>query len=174
MRVFVMPYDNPHELFALVDENDQVLGSIPRDEAHSDPTKIHRAVYVLITNSHNQMLFQKRSVAKDLYPSMWALACAGHVRFGQEYRVAAEREVFEELGLHPHLYYVTNVMVITEYESEHCQIYMCKSEVTPTNIDKTEIAEITWVNIPDISTFVAEHPLPPADMIVLRKLMYIA
>ena len=62
-----MPLDDPNELFYLVDVNDEVIGSIKRSEAHGDKTKIHRAVYVLVTNDNNQMLFQRRSLKKDLY-----------------------------------------------------------------------------------------------------------
>jgi hypothetical protein len=51
---------------------------------------------------------------------------------------------------------------------------MCKVDVTPTNIDKTEIAEVRWVTIPDIAAFVTENPIPPADLIVLKELMYIS
>jgi isopentenyl-diphosphate delta-isomerase len=168
-----MPYDNPNELFTQVDVNDQVIGSIPREDAHTNPAIIHRAVYVLVTSPDNQMLFQKRASTKDLFPSMWALSCAGHVRFGQEYRQAAENEVFEKLGLHPHLYYVTNVLVQTEYESEHCQIYMCKIDTTPVKIDKSEIVEVKWVFVPEIPNFIKDNPIPPADQIILKALMYI-
>jgi isopentenyl-diphosphate delta-isomerase type 1 len=168
-----MPLDNPNEQFYLVDENDQIIGSIMRNDAHQDPHKIHRAVYILITNTSNQMLFQKRGLKKDLYPGLWALSCAGHVSYGQTYLQSAEREVFEELGIHPHLFYVTNLLVKTPLESEHCQVYLCKIEITPEHFDRTEIDAVQWVEINDITHFVSINSLPPSDIEVLKLLLYL-
>ena len=165
--------DNQNELFYLVDANDQVLGSIKRSEAHSDVNKIHRAVEVLVTNQVNQMLFQKRSLTKDLYPGQWALACGGHVTYGETYLQAAEREVFEELGIHPHLFYVTKLLVKTPVESEQCQIYLGRVEQTPEHFDRREVEAVTWVEIKDLALFVHNNPLPPDDIQVLKLLLYI-
>jgi isopentenyldiphosphate isomerase len=43
-----MPLDNASEQFYWVDEQDHVLGSMTRQEAHSGTKKIHRAVVVFI------------------------------------------------------------------------------------------------------------------------------
>jgi isopentenyl-diphosphate Delta-isomerase len=168
-----MPKDDPNELFYLVDEEDKVLGSIPRAAAHADASKIHRAVYVLVLNSKKQMLFQKRSQHKDLYRGYWALSCAGHVPYGQDYRQAAVDELMEELRIKPDLFYVTNLLVKAEGESEHCQIYLTKMDAMPTDFDRDEIDELKWVDIDGIQEFVSANPLPPADVEVLRLLLYI-
>lgn len=165
--------DNPQEMFYLVDEQDTVLGSVTRAEAHADPTKIHRAVYVLVTNNENQMLFQKRSRYKDLFPSQWALSCAGHVTFGKEYRQAAEDEAYEELGIHPHLFYVTKIFLKSDQEAEQCQIYLCKIDSMPLHFNKSEIEELKWVPINEIAGFITENPIPTMDHEVLRLLLYI-
>ena len=43
-----MPLDDQSELFYWVDENDQVISSITRAEAHSGTNKIHRGVGIFI------------------------------------------------------------------------------------------------------------------------------
>src|SRR4030065_268356 len=155
-----MPQDNPAEMFVEVDEADQEIGLLARQVAHQDPQRIHRAIYVLVVNSQNQMLFQKRSQTKDLYAGMWSPACAGHVTYGETYQEAAVKELKEELGLTGQLFYVTNILVKTPQETEYCQIYMCKTP-DEIKIDPTEIESIQWVEIPAIGQFVKDHPLPP-------------
>jgi isopentenyl-diphosphate Delta-isomerase len=168
-----MPYDNPNESFYWVDEQDKVLGAISRIDAHSDPTKIHRAVLILITNNQNQMLFQKRSLNKDLYGGYWSLACGGHVTYGQEYHQAADREVYEELGIHPHLFYVTKALLKNNQEQEQCQIYLCRIEGTPDHYDKSEVAELKWIQMADIPLFVSQNQLTPEAIQVLKLLLYL-
>jgi isopentenyl-diphosphate Delta-isomerase len=168
-----MPYDNPNESFYWVDEQDKVLGAVSRIDAHSDPTKVHRSVVILITNNQNQMLFQKRSLNKDLFGGYWSVACGGHVIFGQEYHESAEREVYEELGIHPHLFYVTKALIKTEHEQEQCQVYLCRIEMTPNNLDKSEVAEIKWVPMEDIPLFVSQNQITPASVQVLKLLLYL-
>ena len=168
-----MPYDNPNESFYWVDEQDKVLGAINRIDAHSDPTKIHRSVNILVTNNQNQMLFQKRSQNKDLFGGYWSLACGGHVTYGEDYHQAAEREVYEELGIHPHLFYVTKTLDKTDQEQEQCQIYLCRIDVTPEHYDKSEVAELKWVPIEDIQLFAGQNQLTPATIQVLKLLLYI-
>lgn len=168
-----MPHDDPHELFYLVDQKDRILGKITRKEAHRDISKIHRAVYVLIVNHQDEMLFQKRSQHKDLYKGYWALGCAGHVTYGETYRQAAVHEVYEELKIFPQLFYVTKLTVKTEGEAEMVEIYLAKIKDTPKHFDHIEIDELKWVPIKDIPSFVAKQKLPPADIEVLKLLMYL-
>lgn len=91
--------DDQNELFYWVDENDTVIGSMTRREAHSGSFKIHRGVWVLVFNEKGELFLQKRSRTKDVYPGFWDLSVGGHVRFGQTYVEAAKREFREELGV---------------------------------------------------------------------------
>lgn len=95
----VQTTDNQSELFTWVDENDWVLGSINRGEAHSGSFKIHRGVWVMVFNDRGEMFLQKRSLTKDNNPGVWSISVGGHVTFGQAYEEAARREFFEELGV---------------------------------------------------------------------------
>jgi len=85
------------ELFDVVDENDAVTGSLPRDEVHARNLR-HRAIHVMIFNRAGEIFLQKRSIWKDRNPSQWDSATAGHVDAGETYEEAARREVREEIG----------------------------------------------------------------------------
>lgn len=56
-------------------------------------------VHVCLFNAKDEMLIQQRHSEKDLWPGRWDLSVAGSVIAGESSQQAAQREVFEELGL---------------------------------------------------------------------------
>ena len=88
----------PDDVFDIVDENDQVIGSAPRREVHDRGLR-HRAVHILIFNAAGEVFLQRRSPTKDRHPNTWDSSCSGHVDTGETYVTAALRELGEELGL---------------------------------------------------------------------------
>jgi len=89
-----------HELLDIVDVHDRVTGVASRGEIHARGL-MHRSVHVLVFNSENSVLLQKRSMQKDQFAGMWDSSCAGHVESGQSYEETAPRELQEELGFSP-------------------------------------------------------------------------
>jgi len=168
-----MPYDDQTELFYLVDKNDKILGSIARKQAHKDKTKIHRAVYVVVTNSKNQILLQKRSQHKDTNPGYWAMSVGGHVTHGQTYKQAVQREIKEELGISPPLTFIAKELYDLGTEQEYSYIYDAAIEKTPTNFDKTEVTQVKWVNIKDLPEFIKKENVTPGCKCVLKTIGYI-
>ncbi len=83
----------------VVDEQDNILAYKTRAECHASREHLHRSIGVIIQNSQGDMLLQQRSSTKDLFPNYWAVACGGHVSPNEDYIVAAQRELQEELGI---------------------------------------------------------------------------
>ena len=69
-----------------------------RDECHKNGLW-HRAVYAFIIDAKGNILLQKRSNNKKLWPNMWDVTVGGHVDAGEFGRQALIREVKEELGI---------------------------------------------------------------------------
>ena len=86
------------EIFDIVDEQDRVIGQAPRPAVHAGGLR-HRAVHVLIFNSHGELLVQKRAATKDTFPGCFDSSASGHLGAGEDYDAAAHRELREELGL---------------------------------------------------------------------------
>ncbi len=86
------------EPFAVVDNDDRVIGAAPRATVHGD-NLLHRAVHILLFNDAGEVFLQKRSRQKDRHPCVWDSSAAGHVDAGEEYDEAARRELEEELGV---------------------------------------------------------------------------
>lgn len=86
------------EVFDVVDAQDRVIGQATRAEVHRRGLW-HRAVHVWVFNAAGQVFLQKRSQSKDSAPGCWDSSCSGHLDSGEDYAVAAVRELAEEIGL---------------------------------------------------------------------------
>ena len=91
--------DNQEELFPLVDEVGNILGSITRGEAHNGSKALHPVVHLHLFNSRGELYLQKRPEWKDIQPGKWDTACGGHIDLGENVEQALQREVGEELGI---------------------------------------------------------------------------
>ena len=93
----VVSFDN--EKLILVDKYDNVLGYKSKAECHEGEGILHRAFSIFIFNDKNQLLLQKRSAKKLLWPLYWSNSCCSHPRKGENYETATHRRLKEELGL---------------------------------------------------------------------------
>ena len=86
------------EILDLVDENNQVIGAAPRAKVRRE-NLLHRGVGILCWNSSGQLYVHQRTDSKDLFPSYFDVMVGGAVSSGEDYDIAAQREVEEELGM---------------------------------------------------------------------------
>ena len=85
-------------LVQIVDENDKPIAAASKQEAWDHGLR-HRVVRVMIINDSGDILLQRRSPDKDIFPDCWDNSAAGHVEPDEDYLDAALREVKEEIGL---------------------------------------------------------------------------
>ncbi len=90
--------DHVEEILDLVDENDNVIGTVPRSRANSDPSVIHREIAIMIFDNKGRILLQQRSLNKKIDPGVWTTTAAGHVDAGMTPLETAHIELREELG----------------------------------------------------------------------------
>ena len=87
------------EIFDVLNEYGEFTGkTATREECHKNGYW-HRAVYAFIIDDKGNVLLQKRSKNKKLWPSMWDVTVGGHVDSGEFGRQALIRETKEELGI---------------------------------------------------------------------------
>lgn len=91
--------DNIKELFPVVTEQGEVIGSATRGECHSGSRLLHPVVHLHVFNSRGEIYLQKRPEWKDIQPGKWDTAVGGHVDYGETPAEALQREVREELGI---------------------------------------------------------------------------
>ena len=86
----------------LVDEDDRKTGLMDKLEAHKDGGKLHRAISVLMYREGEkgkEILLQKRSKFKPLWPLFWSNTVCTHPIDGEEYLGCAARRLDEEMGI---------------------------------------------------------------------------
>ncbi|MBN6716613.1 NUDIX hydrolase [Pseudomonas capsici] len=86
------------EQIAWVDEQDRLLGSLPRAELR-ERGLIGRGTYILLFNSAGELCVHQRTLSKAIYPGYWDVAAGGMVQAGESYAESAARELEEELGV---------------------------------------------------------------------------
>ena len=99
VKSFLFDMDNLQEIFPVVDESGQVIGSATRGECHNGSRLLHPVVHLHIFNSVGDIYLQKRPEWKDIQPDKWDTAVGGHMDYGETPEEALYREVREELGI---------------------------------------------------------------------------
>ena len=139
------------EHVVLVDENNSVLGTVPKAEVHSQETPLHRGFSAFLFNERNELLLQQRSHKKKTWPLAWSNSCCGHPALNESNTDAVKRRVAFELGgeveyieeVSPYRYKFSKEGIV---ENEICPILLgrMKSDFS-SNPDEVEAtAWITW------------------------------
>jgi isopentenyldiphosphate isomerase len=138
------------EILEIVNEKGEVLGTMPRDMIHGDPSRLHRVVHMLVFRSDGRLLLQKRSRHKDVAPGKWDTSVGGHVNAGETLEEALRREVEEELGItvdEPEFLY--SYIHSNEYESELVYTFRCIHD-GEISFQKSEIEEVRAWSLEEI------------------------
>ena len=163
--------DDPDELFDRVDEDDRVIGTVRRGDAHGNPALIHRSVQVLVSDARGHVLLQRRSRSKDLYPGYFCASASGHVLAGETYGATARRELWEELGvaLEPRL--IGKTIVRSAPETEVTAVFIAQSD-GPFRFHPTETAGGDFVSPEELARARADGriPMTPALLAALDEL----
>lgn len=87
------------EKLDVLNERGEFTGIIEtREECHKKGLW-HRCVYAFVIDKNSNILLQKRSANKKLWPNLWDVTVGGHVDVGEFGRQALIRECKEELGI---------------------------------------------------------------------------
>jgi isopentenyl-diphosphate delta-isomerase type 1 len=141
--------DNLEEIFDIVDADDRVIGQATRKACNSNPELIHRAVFVLVYNDRKEILWQKRSMTKDVGPGQWVTSASGHVITGDGYEETAHRELLEELGIDVPLEFLGKFLYRYRNENEYSAIFMAHSN-GPFHFNCNEISAVQFMTVPAI------------------------
>ncbi|MBV5326419.1 MAG: isopentenyl-diphosphate Delta-isomerase [Chlorobium sp.] len=139
------------ELLILVDDTDSVVGHGTKEYCHSGNGLPHRAFSIFVFNSRNELLIQKRSEQKPLWPLFWSNSVCSHPRQGEDYQEAVTRRLLDEVGLQLPVEFLFRFQYQVKYkllgaENELCSVFAGKSDLQP-NINHNEIADWRYVSL---------------------------
>ncbi|MDJ0522263.1 MAG: isopentenyl-diphosphate Delta-isomerase [Planctomycetota bacterium] len=150
------------EPLILVDEDNNIVGHLPKADVHAGDGLLHRAFSVFLFDAEGRLLLQQRSASKPLWPLFWANSCCSHPRRGETEAEAASRRVLEELGIEAELEYVYTFTYHARYEdkgSEHerCSVFLGRvTDQVQTN--ENEIAAVRWLTAEEVDAALAAEP----------------
>lgn len=86
------------EILDIVDENDNVVGQVEREEARRLKLNTRR-IFILFYNSAGDVFLQRRSMQKKTSPGLLTTTVGGHVESGATYDETMIKEAYEESGI---------------------------------------------------------------------------
>lgn len=150
------------ETLDVVDENDQVIGTMSKKDVHTGVKIIHREIAVLIYDTNGNLLLQQRSYKKKSYPGAWSIATTGHVLAGQTPEEAAHMELKEELGFDTELKFVEKRIYEYENHKSFGYLYLGKfpkgAMIVP---DRDEVQKAKFISQVDILKMQEEGSIDP-------------
>ena len=150
-----------YDQLILVDKDDLEIGSGEKWRIHREG-RLHRAFSIIILDSCNNMLIQKRSMTKYHSAGLWSNAVCGHPSSGESLEAAAHRRLIQEMGFDCELQRVFefsyqapvgNGMIENEYD----HIFAGRYDGIPIP-DPSEIAAWKWIGIAELFELLSNYP----------------
>lgn len=149
------------EYVILVDEKDTATGVMEKQEAHVRGA-LHRAVSVFLFNAAGELLLQQRAADKYHSGSLWTNTCCGHPRQGETEIEAANRRLYEEMGIHCQLQKAFEFMYnadmgngLTEHEFDHVFVGYTDTHPIPNIL---EVEDWKYMSKEALEADIAENP----------------
>jgi isopentenyl-diphosphate delta-isomerase len=155
------------EPLILVDEKNNEIGSLSKYECHEGSGRLHRAFSIFIVNSRGEILLQRRSSKKALWPNFWSNSCCSHPRKGETLIHAADRRLQQELGIRAELEEIYQFQYKARYldkgsEHELCTVFVGHTDSSPV-LNHSEVSECGWFTRKEIDDLLEdiEKPVTP-------------
>lgn len=150
------------EALILVDENDNDQGFLSKAECHDGNGILHRAFSVFLFNDAGELLLQRRSSAKRLWPMYWSNSCCSHPRRGESFEVATRRRLRDELNVAANIEFVYRFVYHAQFgdlgaEHESCHVFLGRLD-GPVRPNATEIESLRFVSALDLDRELIEGP----------------
>lgn len=149
------------EYVVLVDERDNDIGVMEKIQAHREG-RLHRAFSVFIFNDKEELLLQQRALHKYHSAGLWTNTCCSHPRPHETIKDAANRRLYEEMGMACDMSIKTSFIYktafengLTEHELDYVLTGKCNSDPV---INNEEVGHFKWQSIDSIKKDMVLNP----------------
>ena len=158
------------EIFPIVNQEGEVIGSATREECHAQTFILHPVVHLHIFNSAGELYLQKRVITKKIQPGKWDTAVGGHVDYGEQIEEALLRETREELGVTNFApKFLMKYIFRSSVESELVYVYQCTYD-GPFSPDPSEVETGRFWTLNEIKSNIGKNIFTPNFESEIEKL----
>ena len=158
------------EIFPIVNQEGEVIGSATREECHAQTFVLHPVVHLHIFNSAGELYLQKRVITKKIQPGKWDTAVGGHVDYGEQIEEALLRETCEELGVTNFTpKFLMKYIFRSSVESELVYVYQCTYDGT-FSPDPSEVETGRFWTLSEIKSNIGKNIFTPNFESEIEKL----
>jgi len=163
----------------IVNKNDCRQGLADQVMAHTIQPKLHRAITCFLFDKSHNILLQKRSGNKLLWPLCWDTSCSTHPKDGENYIQATQRRIKEELGVQKKikLKLIDKFVYYAKYkdigsENELCAVLIGEIDSQVIKPNRQEVAEIHFISLQGLKAKIKKQPsdYTPWLKLALRRL----
>lgn len=115
----------------------------------------HLAVQLCIFNSKGEMLIQQRQPFKDDWANMWDITAAGSALAGETSQLAAQRELFEELGIRVELSGIRPHLTVN-FDGGFCDVFLIEqdTDINTLALQEDEVQAVKWAGKDEILSMI--------------------
>lgn len=119
------------------------------------PGDYHLVIHVCVFNSKGEMLIQQRQPFKEGWSNMWDITVGGSAIEGDTSQTAAERELYEEIGLKVDFQNVSPHLTIN-FEVGFDDIYLIDMDVdfNTLTLQYEEVQKVKWAGKDEILSMI--------------------
>ena len=161
------------EILDLVNEDDEVIDTLSRDDIYSNNLQFVRAVNVFIKNDKGEVWIPIRAAHKQIAPNGYDVGVGGHVEHGESYLDAFAKEVREEVGWDIKTLKYREIGKFGPREGLSCvsMIYEINSNAEP-ELNTEDFSQAGWMTPIDLTQSIRGGHLAKSDLLPLLRIAY--
>lgn len=137
------------------------------------PDSFRLVIHVCIFNNKGEMLIQQRQTFKKGWSGLWDVTVGGHSVAGDSSQTAAERELFEELGIRLSLENVRPALTVN-FDGGFDDVYLITKDIdiTALKLQYEEVKDVRWADKAEIFRMLDEDSFIPYHQSFIDLLFY--
>jgi isopentenyldiphosphate isomerase len=139
-----------------VDDHDRPIRSIPRSSVFSVKGGF-RVSHIFVFNESRQLLLQRIAQNRERHPGYWGSSVAAYLFSGEDYVLAAERRISEELGI---IDFDLQLIGKTAMRDDGCTKFISLFTTIsngPFQFDRHHIEELQFLSLAQVGQMLQTH-----------------